>query len=300
MVAVAARDVSRRYGDIVAVDGVSLEIESGEIYCLIGPNGAGKTTLVRCLTGTTTVDEGEVEVLGSTPSAVARDRIGLLPQSFAPAPRLTAQELVAYYAGLYDVGRDVDTVLGDVGIDADRSTWYRDLSGGQRRRVCVATALVNDPEILVLDEPTTGIDPAGRRAVWRLLEELRDEGTTVVVTTHDMAEATRLADTVGLLADGSLVVTGSPSSLVAEYGGGNRVVVETDASVTEPIAGFRPVETASGIAFEGVAPTDIGALVRGLDEAGITFAGLRWREPDLEDVYLALTEADRETLEGGQ
>jgi len=299
MVAVAARDVVRRYGDTVALDGVSLEIDAGEIYCLIGPNGAGKTTLVRCLTGTTTLDAGEVEVLGGPPATVARHRVGLLPQSFAPASRLTPRELVGYYAGLYEESRDIDTVLAEVGLDAARTTWYEDLSGGEQRRVCVAAALVNDPEVLVLDEPTTGIDPAGRRAVWRLLESLRDAGTTVLVTTHDMGEATRLADTVGLLADGDLVASGSPSTLIESYGGGNRVVVETDAAVDGAIAGFTPTETDTGLVFEGVAPTDIGAVVRGLDEAGIAFGGLRWREPDLEDVYLAVTEADRGTLEGG-
>lgn len=297
MVAAAVRDLHYRYGETVALAGVELSIETGDIYCLIGPNGAGKTTLVRCLSGTLTPDSGTVEVLEGAPRTVDRERIGLLPQAFEPAPRLTARELVGYYAGLYDDAGDPDEVLTAVGIDAQRETWYEDLSGGERRRVCVATALVNDPDLVILDEPTSGIDPAGRRAIWAVLEELRDAGTSIVVTTHDMAEATRLADTVGLLADGRLVATGSPADLVAEHGGGTRLVVETTAADVTSIAGYDPVTVPEGLVFEGVSPSEIGAIVRALDDAQISFDAVHWREPDLEDVYLALTDVDRQTLE---
>ena len=160
MSVVVAEDLRRTYGDTVALDGVSLSLDAGEVFGLIGPNGAGKTTLVRALTGTTDA-EGRVELLGRDPRSVDESRIGLLPQSFDPPERLTARELVAYYAGLYDEARDVDGVLRDVGLaDAD-DTWYENLSGGQQRRVCVGTALVNDPEVLFLDEAPHRA-PAGR------------------------------------------------------------------------------------------------------------------------------------------
>ncbi|WP_254767660.1 ABC transporter ATP-binding protein [Salinilacihabitans rarus] len=286
---VAAEELRKTYGETVALAGVSLSVGRGEVFGLIGPNGAGKTTLVRALTGTTTPDAGAARILGESPAAVDRDRLGVLPQSFAPPERLTARELLAYYAGLYEDARDPDDVLADVGLaDAD-DTWYEKLSGGQRRRVCVGTALVNDPDVLFLDEPTTGIDPAGRRTVWRLIEDLADAGTTVFLTTHDMAEAERLADRVGLLADGDLVAVGAPAALVAEHGGASRLVVETAADPDELAALGHPVEPRNdGLVVREVEPAEIGRVVDALDDRGIEYTGLSWTEPDLEDVYLAL------------
>ncbi|MFW5949121.1 MAG: ATP-binding cassette domain-containing protein, partial [Halolamina sp.] len=145
--AVVAEDVTKRYGDLVAVDDVSLSVPSGTVFGLIGPNGAGKTSLVRCLTGTTEYD-GQVSLLGGAPETVERARIGLLPQSFSPPERLTVRELLGYYADLYDEARDVAAVISDVGLDAAADTWYEELSGGQKRRACVGITLINDPDVL--------------------------------------------------------------------------------------------------------------------------------------------------------
>jgi ABC-2 type transport system ATP-binding protein len=291
--AVVAEDVRRAYGEVVALDGVDLEVEEGEVFGLIGPNGAGKTTLVRALAGTTDA-EGRIEVLGSAPRAVDRERIGLLPQEFSPPERLTARELVAYYGGLYDESRSVASVLADVGLEDDADTWYENLSGGQKRRACVATALVNDPALLVLDEPTTGIDPAGRRALWSLVERLADGGTTVLLTTHYMEEAETLADRVGLLADGELVATGTPAELVAEYGGEPRLEVSIEgdpgtATATLESVGYRVSRTRDGLAVEGIAAREVGDVAAVLDDDGVSYGALAWTQPDLEDVYLALT-----------
>ncbi|MEF8842187.1 MAG: ABC transporter ATP-binding protein [Haloarculaceae archaeon] len=291
--AVVAEDVRRRYGDTVALDGVGLRVETGEVFGLIGPNGAGKTTLIRALTGTTDA-EGRVEVLGTSPRSVDRERVGLLPQEFGPPERLTARELVAYYGGLYDEARPVEPVLADVGLEDDADTWYENLSGGQKRRACVATALVNDPDLLVLDEPTTGIDPAGRRALWSLIERLADGGTTVLLTTHYMEEAEALADRVGLLADGRLVATGTPAELVAEYGGEPRleVAVEGDpgpATAALEAAGYDAVGTRGGLAARGIEAREVGDVAAALDDAGVDYGALSWTQPELEDVYLALT-----------
>ncbi|GAD52111.1 ABC transporter ATP-binding protein [Halarchaeum acidiphilum MH1-52-1] len=290
-----ADDVGEKYGDTVALDGVSLAVESGEVFALIGPNGAGKTTLTRCLTGTRTPDSGRVELLGEPPSKAAKERLGLLPQDFDPPDRLTARELVAYYAGLYDDARDPGDLLRTVGMDPDKSTWYGDMSGGEQRRTCVAASLANDPDVLFVDEPTTGIDPAGRRALWDVFEALADGGTTVFLTTHYMAEAERLADRVGLLADGELVATGSPEALVAAYGGEQYVVVET---LADPAAldglGYDVTREGDALHVLGVEPADIGDVAAALDERGIDFDALSWTEPDLEDVYLRL--ADDPTL----
>jgi ABC-2 type transport system ATP-binding protein len=287
--ALVADDVRRTYGDTVALDGVSLSVDEGEVFGLIGPNGAGKTTLVRALTGTTDA-EGTVRVLGTAPGDVDTQRVGLLPQSFTPPERLTARELVGYYAGLYDEARDPESVLADVGLEGASDTWYENLSGGQQRRVCVATALVNDPDVLFLDEPTTGIDPAGRRALWRLVEDLADTGTTVFLTSHSMDEVERLADRVGLLNDGRLVAVGSPADLVGEHGGETRLVVHTDAG-TDAVAdaGFVVEADAETLTFHDVDPRDIGRAVEALERAGVAYDSLTWKQPGLEEVYLRLT-----------
>lgn len=291
-----AENVRREYGDTVALDGVSLSVEQGSVFALIGPNGAGKTTLIRSLTGTTEY-EGSVELLGEPPEQTDTQRIGLLPQSFAPPERLTARELIEYYGGLYDDARRPSAVLEDVGLSGTADTWYESLSGGQQRRVCVGIALVNDPELLVLDEPTTGIDPAGRRDLWQLLDRLTAAGTTVVLTTHYMDEAEYLADSVGLLADGSLIATGPPQTLIEEYGGRSRLEVELAKSVdpseaeraTEPI-GAGVDTTDRTLTIRGVTPRVIGDVLDALEDDGIDYGALSWREPDLEAVYLELTE----------
>ncbi|WP_225333942.1 ABC transporter ATP-binding protein [Halomicrobium urmianum] len=284
-----AEELRRAYGDAVALSGVSLSLSAGEVFALVGPNGAGKTTLVRALTGTTDA-EGRVELFGGPPREVARERIGLLPQSFGPPSRLTARELVDYYAGLYDEHRPVEGVLDDVGLADAADTHYEDLSGGQRRRVCVGTALVNEPDLLFLDEPTTGIDPAGRRDLWDLIEGLADEGVTVLVTTHYMEEAERLADRVGLLADGELVAVDDPGTLVAEHGGESRLTV---AGAFDPEAADAldyPTTVAEGtLTVRGVDPREIGRVVERLETAGVEYEELSWSEPSLEDAYLELT-----------
>ncbi|MFB6092569.1 MAG: ABC transporter ATP-binding protein [Haloquadratum sp.] len=326
--ALVAEGVHKAYGDVTALDGVALEVEAGEVFGLVGPNGAGKTTLVRALTGTTRV-EGEVSVLGSAPAAVDESRIGLLPQSFAPAGRLTPRELVGYYAGLYGEARDPDAVLADVGLEGEPAAqWYEDLSGGQQRRVCVATALVNDPDVLFLDEPTTGIDPAGRRALWSLLDDLAAGGTTVFLTSHSMAEVERLSDRVGLLNDGALVTVGTPQELIASHGGRSRLLVDVaaDATGVDVAADATGVDVAAdatgadaaraalddaGLAYEvrtrdgqvvveGVGPRAIGDVVAAFEARGLDFESLTWKQPDLEDVYLELTgESFDERTTGG-
>ena len=290
-----AEDLRRAYGETVALDGVSLSVDEGEVFALVGPNGAGKTTLVRALTGTTDAG-GSVTLFGNPPRDVDPERVGLLPQDFDPPERLTARELLAYYGGLYDDARDVERVLDDVGLREAAATWYENLSGGQRRRVCVGTALVNDPDLLFLDEPTTGIDPAGRRALWRLIEDLAAGGTTVLLTTHYMEEAHRLGDHVGLLAGGRLVAVDDPDALVAEYGGDPRLVVETGADPAgldlPSNVDARRVEGGEGnLTVRGIDPGDIGGVVDALDRAGATYESLTWTQPDLEDAYLELTGA---------
>ncbi|MHC3381617.1 ABC transporter ATP-binding protein [Haloarcula sp. H-GB5] len=296
--AVVAENISKRYDDTVALDDVSINVDGGEIFALVGPNGAGKTTLVEALTGTATPDSGSVSIFGESPTSVEGGRLGLLPQSFTPPERLTARELVTYYQGLYDDPQRVDDVLTAVGMETADETWYRNLSGGQQRRVCVGIALVNDPDLLFLDEPTTGIDPAGRQSLWTLIDDLAAEGTTIFLTTHYMKEAQQLADRVALLDDGTLVEVGPPTDLIASYGGGTHLLVETETS-PEQLAGLdAEVEsTEDGIRILDVATADIGRVVGQLDAQGVTYETLTWTDPSLEDVYLSLT--DESTDEDG-
>jgi ABC-2 type transport system ATP-binding protein len=284
-----ARDVFRQYDETVAVDGVSLTVSEGEIFGLVGPNGAGKTTLVRALTGTTDA-EGTVELFGKPPREVDKERIGLLPQDFDPPARLTARELIEYYGGLYDEARDTEQVLADVGMADRADVYYEKLSGGQKRRTCVATALINDPDLLVLDEPTTGIDPAGRRQLWQLLTGLADDGTTIFITTHYMEEARQLADRVGLLADGELVALDTPEQLIETHGGDSLLYIDGDFTDDATTLLDQDASLDDGrLTVRNVSPEQIGTITRTLDAEGVSYDSLTWTEPDLEDVYLELT-----------
>jgi len=288
MAVLVADGVSKSYGETVALDDVSLSVTAGEVFALVGPNGAGKTTLVRALTGTIDA-EGSVELFGTRPGRADPGRIGLLPQKFDPPARLTPRELLAYYGGLYDDPRPAAELLDAVGVTDAADTYYENLSGGQKRRICVATALVNEPDLLVVDEPTTGIDPAGRRRLWGVLEDLAAGGTTILLTTHYMAEAERLADRVGLLAEGELVAVDPPGALIEAHGGRSRLVIE--GTVTEEAATVLPHETTLSdgrLTVHGVSPAQIGEVIERLDDGGIRYDSLTWREPDLEDVYLEL------------
>lgn len=290
---VAVEGLDHAYGDVTAVRDVDIAVDRGEIFVLIGPNGAGKTTLVRAITGTIRPDSGDVTVLGATPEAVRKSRIGLLPQSFSPPARLTGAEIIEYYGGLYEDSRATDAVLADVGMAGSADRWYERLSGGQQRRICVGTALVNDPDLLILDEPTTGIDPRGRRRIWQLLQKLRADGRTVVLTTHDMAEAESLADRVGLMSEGELVTVGEPDALVDEYAGHSRLVVTPEEPVEAMTIEGMPhdIQTRNGaLVYPDMRPREVGDALDALEAANVSYSRFVWEEPGLEDVYLQLTD----------
>jgi ABC-2 type transport system ATP-binding protein len=291
--AVQVSNVRKAYGETTALDGVSLSVARGEVVGLLGPNGAGKTTLVRAITGTTEAD-GDLRVFGRPPRQVDRDRLGVLPQTYEPPERLTARELLAYYGGLYEDAQEPLAVLDAVGVAGAADTRYDRLSGGQQRRVDLAAALVNDPDLLVLDEPTAGIDPAGARAVRDRIAALAAAGTTVLVTGHDIDEIETVADRVALLDRGSLVAAGPPAALVAEHGGPSRLLVEVDAErdaerARTALADYEVTETRRGVVLRDVNRAAIGDVVEAIDGAGVAYTALRWSRPSLEDVYLALT-----------
>jgi ABC-2 type transport system ATP-binding protein len=275
--AIAVRDLRKSYGAYEALRGVSFEIEEGEVFGLLGPNGAGKTTTIEILEGYRTRDGGEVDVLGFDPeraASVFRERIGVVLQQSQLWPNLTVAETHRMFAGYYEHPRNVDEVIALVGLNEKRDARVKTLSGGQKRRLDLGVALVGDPDLVFLDEPTTGFDPAARRAAWDMIRSLRSLGKTILLTTHYLDEAEQLADRLAVLREGVIIQEGTPAELtggsseteVRYRKDGREVVVRT----TDPTKLLHQL-TAEALA-EG----------RELD-------GLSVRRPTLEDVYLLLT-----------
>ncbi|HEX3778896.1 MAG TPA: ABC transporter ATP-binding protein [Pseudonocardiaceae bacterium] len=277
MNAIALRGLRKTYGDRVAVDGIDLSVGRGEVFALLGPNGAGKTTTVEILEGHRDRDGGEVSVLGVDPAHAGRDwraRIGIVLQEGRDAAELTVAEMVAHFATLYPTPRAAATVIDLVGLTDKAGARIRTLSGGQRRRVDVALGIIGSPELLFLDEPTTGFDPEARRQFWDLIRALAGDGTTILLTTHYLDEAEALADRVAVLAGGRIVAEDTPAGL------GGRASAEATVSWVDA-NGPHQVRTAT--------PT---ALITRL-AAGGELPELRVSRPSLEDVYLSLIDPDR-------
>ncbi|MEV6115531.1 ABC transporter ATP-binding protein [Streptomyces sp. NPDC052109] len=274
--AVDVRGLRKRYGDVTAVDGLDLGIRQGEVFGLLGPNGAGKSTTVEILQGNRSRDGGEVSVLGADPATGTRawrSRVGIVRQDESAPAELTVRETVRHFARYYPRPRDPEEVIGLVGLEARKNSRIKALSGGQRRRLDVALGVIGDPELLLLDEPTTGFDPAARRQFWDLIRLLADEGTTILLTTHYLEEAETLADRLAVVAKGRVVAEGAPDELRRRHGG--EVTVSWTAADDSP----RTEHTAT--------PTRIVAeLTRRFDGE---IPGLTVARPTLEDVYLRLT-----------
>jgi ABC-2 type transport system ATP-binding protein len=272
--AVTVRGMVKRYGDLTAVGGVDLDVPAGEVFALLGPNGAGKTTIVEILEGFRDRDAGDVSVLGTDPrhgGRAWRSRIGIVLQSTTENAELTVGELVSHFARFYPRPRDPDEVIAAVGLEAKRGTRSSALSGGQRRRLDVALGIVGSPDLLFLDEPTTGFDPEARRSFWELVRDLRGDGTSIILTTHYLDEAEELADRVGVISGGRLIAVDTPERLGGRVAHRARVSWEDGAGAYEEVT-----ET----------PT---RLVRELaDRYGGEVPGLQVRRPSLEDVYLAM------------
>jgi len=279
--AIVVRDLRKSYGAYEALRGIDFEIREGEVFGLLGPNGAGKTTTVEILEGYRKRDAGEVKVLGEDPARGGpswRERIGVVLQHSDLYPNLTVRETHRLFAGYYKRSRDIDEVISLVGLDEKRDARVKSLSGGQKRRLDLGVALVGDPDLVFLDEPTTGFDPAARRAAWEMIRALRSLGKTILLTTHYLDEAEQLSDRVAVLREGRIVREGTPAELTGETHeteihyrrDGEPVVVRT----TEPTKVLHELTQA--------------ALAEGRE-----LEGLEVRRPTLEDVYLLLT-ADTE------
>ncbi|MEU3339515.1 ABC transporter ATP-binding protein [Streptomyces sp. NPDC002144] len=274
--AVDVRGLRKRYGDVTALDGVDLGIRRGEVFGLLGPNGAGKSTTVEILQGNRSRDGGEVSVLGSDPEAGTRawrSRVGIVWQDESAPAELTVRETVRHFALYYPRPRDPEEVIRLVGLEAKADSRIKALSGGQRRRLDVALGVIGDPELLLLDEPTTGFDPAARRQFWDLIRLLAEEGTTILLTTHYLEEAEALADRLAIVSRGRVVAEGEPAALRGRHGTEATVEWTEPDGVTRTERTHTPTRTVAELThrFDGEIP------------------GLRVTRPTLEDVYLRLT-----------
>ncbi len=302
MPAVEVNEVRKSYGDVVALDGVSLAVDDGEIYGLLGPNGAGKTTLMEIIAGLRAPDSGEVRVLGvdvvEHPRRV-RELVGFNPQETLLYDSLTARENLEFVAALYSMPRDefqrrLEELTDLLGMAEflDRRTGK--LSGGQRRRVSLAASLLHRPPVIILDEPTVGLDPDARRDFWDLIEGLRSEGRTLLISTHYMEEADELCDRVAIIDRGRIVAVGRPEELKARRGGRSKVIVRVRRRhvdrALEILGGHSPSLTADGIVIEAEDPrTLVPDLVSLLQSKGVDPESVEIRSPTLEDVFLNLT-----------
>ncbi len=296
--AIEVRGLVKRYGDLVAVDGLDLTMRRGECFGLLGPNGAGKTTTVEILEGLNDATAGDVQVLGrrwASDEQWLRGRLGISLQETHLQERLSVIETLQLFRSFYDHGRDVDELVRLVALDEKRDTWFSKLSGGQKQRLAVACALVGDPELLFLDEPTTGLDPQSRRQLWDLVNGLRAEGRSVLLTTHYMDEAERLCDRVGIVDRGKMIALGTPKELIASLGGEQVVEFQSDRAVEEAalgsLAGVRAVRRVADAWALTVDEVHVAvpALLDHLEKLGAPLLRLSTHHATLEDVFVSLT-----------
>jgi ABC-2 type transport system ATP-binding protein len=304
--AVCAHGLVKRYGELLAVDGIDVEVERGACLGLLGPNGAGKTTTIEMLEGLKRPDAGQVEILGRAwgrEGRHIRERIGVQLQETDLLAKLTVVETLRMFSSFYRAPRPLEELLGLVGLGEKRAARVDSLSGGQKQRLSLGCALVNRPEVLFLDEPTTGLDPQARRHVWEVVEEFKDDGGTVLLTTHYMEEAERLSDRVVIVDHGRVICEGTPREVIDSLGAENIVELRPHDGQGRPAAervedvtlgrlpGVREVARDEGTLRLTVDDTQaaLGALLGLLRERSLVVEDLRTHRPTLEDVFVALT-----------
>ncbi|MGD0311138.1 MAG: ABC transporter ATP-binding protein [Acidimicrobiales bacterium] len=303
--AVSVQGLRKSFGPVRALDDVSFEVETGQVFALLGPNGAGKTTSIEILEGFTSRDDGTVQVLGIDPGERhqqrwLRTRLGIVLQELAVEPFFTVRQVLDRNAGFYPSPRPVGEVLELVGLEEKADAKVKSLSGGQQRRLDVGLGIVGNPELLFLDEPTTGLDPAARRTTWDLIRRLSAEGTTVLLSSHYMDEVEALAQNVAVLAGGRIVATGAPASLGGRDHG--RVTIRFTLPDDVDPAGL-PVapSTVQGRTVEIATGDEVAVLARILNwalESGVDLSGLSVTRTTLEDIYLDLTRSNTDDPEG--
>lgn len=295
--AIEVEQLTKRYGRYLAVNNISFKVRKGEVFALLGPNGAGKTTTVEIIETIRRPTSGKVRLLGMDVTKKKHDIvpcIGVLPQGFSSFDRITVRETMQYYSRLFGIRHvDIDGLIALVNLTDKAKEQYATLSGGLKQRLGIAIALVNDPEVVFLDEPTTGLDPRARREVWDVLLGLKKKGKTVFLTTHYMEEAELLADTVAIISKGTTIAIGSPNQLIESNADYLVLTLQSvDAKALEIIAqmGFRPEQNNDRTILVRVAHTDdIRKILNAIQDGGVSFLSMDVRKPNLEQVFLKLT-----------
>jgi len=294
---VGVRNLVKQYPGVKAVDEISFDVQQGEIFGMVGPNGAGKTTTIECLEGLRRPDGGSIQVLGLDPLRDRyrlRERIGVQFQSAALPNRIKVWEALDLFAAFYRRSIDWQLLLEHMGLAEKRNAYFGKLSGGQKQRVFIALALINNPDLVFLDELTTGLDPQARRAMWDQVRTIRERGTTVFLTTHFMEEAERLCDRVAIIDRGKIVALDTPQNLIDSLGAENRVVFEVGVHLDEESlravpSVVRVERIGERVVVYGQEDGLVSGVVSALETGGIRFENLRTEQPTLEDVFLALT-----------
>ncbi len=294
-VTIQVEKLTKRYGDLTAVNGISFTVNRGEIFAFLGPNGAGKTTTVEMLVGLRKPTSGGAHVLGFDVVKEQKEikkRIGVLPQSFNTYDRLTVKENIEYFAGVFDSHPDVEGLIKLVDLEDKAKEQFKNLSGGLKQRLGIAVALVNDPEIVFLDEPSSGLDPKARHGVWRLIDDLHDKGKTVFLTTHYMEEAEALADRVGVIHNGNIVALDETDALIREHGKKNLLILrKADPKAVKVIEklGVKANYDDGDVTIYLNHAVAVSNIMQALSNAHVAFSELQLKRSSLEDVFLNLT-----------
>lgn len=304
--AIEVQELTKRYGELVAVNSISFSVNRGEIFAFLGPNGAGKTTTVEILECLRKPTSGKAYVLGFD---IAKDQLeikkktGVLPQDFYTYERLTVKETIQYYAGMFNASPDVDELIRLVDLEDKKNVFFRNLSGGLKQRLGIAVALVNDPEMIFLDEPSAGLDPKARHGVWHLIDGLHKKGKTVFLTTHYMEEAEILADRVGIIHNGRIIALDSPQDLISAHGKKNLLILKK----TSPKAVPNIEKLGINAKYDGATgdvtvhlnhSVSVSEILHALSSTDVPFGELQLKHSSLEDVFLNLTGASLGEEEG--
>jgi ABC-2 type transport system ATP-binding protein len=291
---IEVQELKKSYGDVKAVNGVSFKIEEGEIFSLLGPNGAGKTTTVEIIEGIRKADSGNVSVLGHNPWTDAKKlhyEVGVIPQDFTFFDKATPEEAIKYYASLFNVSVDVDSLLEKVKLSDSKKIVFDNLSGGQRQKMGLTLALVNDPKILFLDEPTTGLDPYARRAIWDVIKTFKLQKKTIFLTTHYLEEAEMLADKVAIMDHGKIIAMGTPEEIIKEHGRPHRLIVKGDGKIMEFLQqqiGLTVSKTEEGIEIVINRKEEILKALSAIEYSSLPYSELLIKRDTLEDIFVRL------------
>jgi ABC-2 type transport system ATP-binding protein len=304
MPAIEVDGLEKNYGHLRAVDGVSFTVEKGEVFSLLGPNGAGKTTTIEILEGLRQQDGGTAKVLGLNPWSEGYDlhrKIGVIPQGFKFLDYPTPREAIAYFGALFGKKVDPDEMLRRVILEEAANIWFQNLSGGQKQKLGMALALVNDPEVIFLDEPTTGLDPQARRAVWEVIRKLKIEGRTVMLTTHYLEEAEELADRVAIMNHGKIAAMGTTTQIETRYGSGQKMIVKAKSDLLTYLKDNTKLKAEFGengtVIISLRDKEDAMVALGAIEESGAEWEDLNVRRDSLEDVFLRLVGEEARTEE---